>query len=148
MSLTKAAPAAVLGLLLLAGCGSSNDAGNVDGGRDAPEGSGTPSNDAFSLPDIGYEAPPATFPHPSAPDPIAQAETDLDVAGSCLPSGWCWRSPRPHGQTLAAVSGTSHGDVWAVGPGGLIQHFDGSAWSKVGRRLRVMLGRSAAPIPR
>jgi len=48
------------------------------------------------------------------------------TGGFCVEDDWCWQRPRPFGTTLHAVWGSSPGDVWAVGDGGTIAHYDGS----------------------
>jgi hypothetical protein len=45
--------------------------------------------------------------------------------------GWCWGFPRPTGAKLNRLWGTSAEDVWAVGEGGTIIHFDGARWAQV-----------------
>lgn len=46
----------------------------------------------------------------------------------CNPqTGWCWEN-FPDGATLAAVVAFASDEAWAVGDGGLIQRWNGSAW--------------------
>src|SRR3989442_2140802 len=47
----------------------------------------------------------------------------------CSSDGWCWSNPLPQGNPLTSVWGSASTDVWAVGYGGTILHWDGSAWS-------------------
>jgi len=49
----------------------------------------------------------------------------------CLPEGWCWSHPQPQGQHINGIFGTAADDVWAVGSGGAILHFDGIGWNGV-----------------
>ena len=43
--------------------------------------------------------------------------------------GWEWQNPLPQGNTLSGVWGNSGSDVFAVGEGGTILHYDGESWS-------------------
>ena len=43
--------------------------------------------------------------------------------------GWGWQNPHPQANELYGVWGSSASDVFAVGDGGTILHYDGSAWS-------------------
>jgi len=52
-------------------------------------------------------------------------------AGICSADRWCWAHPRPTGIKLNRLWGTSPSDVWAVGEGGTILHFDGVRWSRI-----------------
>src|SRR5581483_9781049 len=49
--------------------------------------------------------------------------------GTCSADGWCWTNPLPQGGNLNGVFASSPGDAWAVGIGGTILHWNGSAWS-------------------
>ncbi|MBN2284605.1 MAG: WD40 repeat domain-containing protein, partial [Deltaproteobacteria bacterium] len=42
---------------------------------------------------------------------------------------WTWQNPIAQGNDLVSVWGTSGSDVFAVGYGGTILRYDGSAWS-------------------
>jgi hypothetical protein len=55
------------------------------------------------------------------------------TAGICGAGGdgWCWGLPRPTGAKLNRLWGADSADVWAVGEGGTIVHFDGSHWAQV-----------------
>src|SRR6185436_9563068 len=61
------------------------------------------------------------------------AETTVDAGPPpnpiCLPSGWCWQNPLPMGGAMVGAWGTSTDNVWAVGSGGTILHWNGMAWS-------------------
>jgi hypothetical protein len=52
-----------------------------------------------------------------------------DGTGACTVDGWCWVYPLPHGNTLRAIWGASASDIWAVGDGGTLMHWDGVRWS-------------------
>ncbi|MGB2854970.1 MAG: hypothetical protein WBC55_11065, partial [Dehalococcoidia bacterium] len=45
------------------------------------------------------------------------------------PDGWAWQNPLPQGNRLMGVWGSSPSDVFAVGYGGAILHYDGNSWS-------------------
>ena len=47
---------------------------------------------------------------------------------SCSESGWCWTYP-PRGRPLNRIWGSDANNVWAVGDGGAVLRWDGSAWS-------------------
>ncbi len=51
------------------------------------------------------------------------------LPGYCNTQKWCWEHPTPHGNALFDVFGTSETNVWAVGAGGTLLHYDGSSWS-------------------
>jgi len=43
--------------------------------------------------------------------------------------GWMWHNPLPQGNSLQSLWGSSANDVYAVGDGGTILHYDGSQWT-------------------
>jgi hypothetical protein len=47
----------------------------------------------------------------------------------CSPSNWCQQNPQSNGATLQSVWGADAKNVWAVGDGGTIVKWNGSAWS-------------------
>ncbi len=49
-------------------------------------------------------------------------------AGLCSSAGYCWENPLPSAGFLNAVWGAAPNDVYAVGDGGRILHFDGTSW--------------------
>ena len=49
---------------------------------------------------------------------------------SCTPDGICWEAPLPFGFDLRDVWAIAPDDVWAVGNGGSIVHYDGQAWTR------------------
>jgi hypothetical protein len=54
--------------------------------------------------------------------------TPLTPAGPCLADGgYCWEFPATTGQDLSAVWMKGN-DVWAVGSGGTVLHYDGARW--------------------
>jgi hypothetical protein len=44
---------------------------------------------------------------------------------------WCWEAPAPLPFDAVSMFAVTATDVWAVGEGGVIMHFDGSRWSFV-----------------
>jgi hypothetical protein len=65
-------------------------------------------------------------PCQSAPD-AGSSPADLFCSQE---GGVCWRNPAPQGATLTSAWGTCS-NVWAVGQGGTIMHWDGARWSLV-----------------
>lgn len=66
-----------------------------------------------------------------APGPEAADAGGADGAAAPVPVQWV-RVPAPtRGASLFSVWGSSASDVWAVGSGGTILHFDGQAWARV-----------------
>ena len=51
------------------------------------------------------------------------------AAPVCSVDGVCWELPTPQGETLRAVWAAAANDVWAVGDGGVVLHYDGKAFS-------------------
>lgn len=56
---------------------------------------------------------------------------ELKYQTQCTDTGWCWEHARPRGNALLDVWGTGPNDIWAVGEGGTILHYDGWAFSSV-----------------
>ena len=52
-----------------------------------------------------------------------------DMRGICSEGDWCWQNPLPQGNTLYAMWGADATHVWAVGDGGAIVKWNGTAWS-------------------
>jgi hypothetical protein len=48
--------------------------------------------------------------------------------GACSADDWCWSNPLPQGNSIHALSGAAN-DLWGVGDGGTLVHWDGSVWS-------------------
>lgn len=92
-------------LVLLAACGD-DDASAPDSGprkhRDAGDG------DDAGAADGGKKTEPDAAP------PV------------CSSDGFCWELPQPQGETLRAVWSAAPNDVWAVGDGGVVLHYDGA----------------------
>ena len=44
---------------------------------------------------------------------------------------WEWQNPLPQGNPLLGIWGSSGSDVFAVGEGGTILHYDGTSWSSM-----------------
>jgi hypothetical protein len=75
----------------------------------------------------------------------------LWLAGSLLlvlwPAGaqaggaeWEWQNPLPTNNSLQGVWGSSGSDVFAVGSGGTILHYDGTGWSAMSSGTNGLLG--------
>jgi len=60
---------------------------------------------------------------------VKDAGTLPPVKGLCSTGSWCWKHPLPQGHHLNSVWGTGASNVWAVGEGGTLLHFNGKAWS-------------------
>ena len=60
----------------------------------------------------------------------AIAEPPETAAGVCSADGFCWELPTPQGETLRAAWAAAPGDVWAVGDGGLVLHYDGRGFRR------------------
>jgi hypothetical protein len=55
-----------------------------------------------------------------------------DVRGQDFAAGqWRWQNPLPQGNTFNGIWGSRADDVWAVGNGGTILHWDGKSWTGV-----------------
>jgi hypothetical protein len=123
---------------VLAGCGSSGSSG-------PPSDSGALPGDATAPHDDGGTKSDATWVDATPPTDSSAADsanagdapmTSTDGGtllgpGLCIEDGWCWERPLPFGVALGAVWGSSFDDVWAVGRGGTILHFDGTAWTRL-----------------
>jgi len=92
-------------LVALAACGGgkASSASGDDAGSDAPAAGSDAGTDDGSAP---AGAPPV---------------------GLCR-DGWCWVYPRPQGNVLQSIWGSSATDVWALGDHSTLLHFDGSSW--------------------
>ena len=93
---------------------------------------GTPDGAVDAMVDRSADADvPGDAPSDTPFDLPAEAVVDAGPppAPICLPSGWCWQNPLPMGAAIDGAWGTSADDVWAVGSGGTILHWDGTAWS-------------------
>ena len=68
----------------------------------------------------------------------------------CTAGKVCWESPLPLDVTMNAIWGFATDNLWAVGDGGQILHFDGTTWSLqpsgVTRNLQSVWGSSASDI--
>lgn len=84
--------------------------------------------------DTSGEAPPveaSVFPDVVASDAgTGLCDPDAECVPACHDGEWCRAvSPLEAGAPLLAVRGTAADDVWAVGKGGTILHYDGTSWS-------------------
>ena len=106
-----------LGLLLVL-AGACNDSRLVASG-DHPDG----GTDAAVVVDAAVDATIA----PDAPD------AGVMITGSSFcSSAWCWTYPTPMGNSIKGMWGTASSDIWAVGTGGTVMHWNGAAWSQFG----------------
>jgi hypothetical protein len=88
----------------------------------------------MSSQDVGSDAPaaPASSSTPGAPD----------APGSPLPGDtpadttWEWVNPSPQGNRIRGMGGTANDDVWLVGDGNTVLHWDGERWNDERRGLR------------
>jgi hypothetical protein len=104
-----------------AGGSTVGDAGGVGGGAsDAARPDAVTAADATAATD----APAADGGDASGGGPYPEAP------GLCR-SGWCWSNPLPQGNYLTSMCGRSASDVWAVGYGATVLHWDGTQWSMV-----------------
>jgi hypothetical protein len=64
---------------------------------------------------------------------MSDNQTATAVFGTqfCTADGACWEAPLPFGYDLNGVFAVSASNVWAVGAGGAIVHYDGQNWSSV-----------------
>jgi hypothetical protein len=121
--------------LAQSGCsGSGKTQGTHDGGGTGGTGSqadaGAPADSATDRPS-SVDANPGRDAVDANPGRDAGADgTSLPaLAGTCNEAGWCWQYPLPQGNTLRAGWATAANDVWAVGDGGTILHWDGASWT-------------------
>jgi hypothetical protein len=69
----------------------------------------------------------STSENPDAPMPPVC--TPPSGPGVCSCDSWCWQNPLPQGMRLVRIWGADPSNVWAVGDGGTIVKWNGSAWS-------------------
>jgi hypothetical protein len=100
--------------------GSGGDASATGGGAGGASGSGARGGSAGGASGSGAGGSDAGG---------AAGSFTLAAVASCSPGGWCWSTPRPQGNPLYAIHGSSAADVWAVGDDGTIVHFDGMKWA-------------------
>lgn len=55
----------------------------------------------------------------------------IPTAERACTDGWCWESPAPMPFSPASMFARSDADVWAVGGGGVVMHYDGTVWRSV-----------------
>lgn len=60
-----------------------------------------------------------------------ETRVELKYQTQCTDAGWCWEHAKPRGSALLDVWGTGLNDIWAVGEGGTLLHYDGWAFSTV-----------------
>lgn len=111
----------VVGLgFALTSCSTSPKAKSADASSDAPSGpvevAGGPQE--VARPDESPLGVDASIPPGSS-----------SLTGICIDTGWCWQRPRPQGNVLYDLWAGAEDDVWAVGTGGTIIHWDGQTWT-------------------
>jgi hypothetical protein len=96
-----------------------------------------------ALPAGSYLVTPTQSGHALIPEAAAIELAGVDRTGVdfqvhrslCSDDGWCWENPLPQGNRLVSAWGSGSQDVWAVGEGGTILHWDGQEWSGSFERL-------------
>lgn len=133
--------AASLGLLCaLAACGEDEKT-RVDAGSDAGR---RPVADAGRARDGGADG--------GAVDDAGDSAVIAEPAPSrvCSADGFCWELPIPQGETLRAAWGAAPDDVWAVGDGGIVLHYDGAEFRRepalTAQNLLAVHGSSASDV--
>lgn len=65
--------------------------------------------------------------------PLGESLTAVNAAFTprrpCTTSGFCWLNPLPSGFELNGIHGFSATDIWVVGAGGTVMHYNGQAWA-------------------
>jgi hypothetical protein len=113
------------------GAGSDGIVLPMDAGPTTDSTSDHPDHDDGSATDgpASSDGPAATDVNPGSdagPDGTSQPPP---LQGACNEAGWCWQHPLPQGNTLRAGWAVAANDVWAVGEGGTILHWDGQTWA-------------------
>jgi hypothetical protein len=91
---------------------------------------GVANTSSDASPDSSTDAgttPPFDGRAASAPD--GSVTSNGLTSGICSASGWCWSDTTLQSNALTGVWGAGANDVWAVGAGGTILHWDGATWS-------------------
>ena len=74
----------------------------------------------------------------------------MALASIASPGGWEWQNPLPQGNSLYGIWGSAANDVFTVGEGGTILHYDGISWSAQSsgttKDLNAVWGSSAANV--
>jgi hypothetical protein len=98
-------------------------ADTADGARsDAATADGNPM-----LPDLadGATADASTTDLARADGSTTDGASSNSTSGLCSSDGWCWVSPVPQGNNLAAAWASGPSDVWIGGAGGTLLHWNG-----------------------
>src|SRR5262245_57482813 len=64
---------------------------------------------------------------PPAPPSSPQSRLPSDESG--LTSTWEWVNPAPQGNRIRGMGGSADDDVWLVGDGNTVMHWDGEKWT-------------------
>jgi hypothetical protein len=122
--------------------GGGGGAGAADGGN-----AGAGGDAQVEPAEAGPEAPSDAGDGGPSVDASDGGGQVIPLGPVCSSDGWCWESPLPQGNDLAAVWGSSRDAVWAVGDLGTILYWGGSAWaaapSGTTKRLNGVWGTSA-----
>jgi hypothetical protein len=107
---------------------------NIKGTSAEPDSSPLPEASAGPQPTDDGGSPDA------APDCDAGDPSCTTSIASCDTVSWCMAStPAPLLHPLLGVWGSGKTDVWAVGSGGTILHYDGTAWTDIPSGLKYTL---------
>lgn len=113
----------VFAIAIASSCAPQSQASQNDDGGEAGDMSPPPADQSSPL---DLDATDAA-PEPDLKPPPVPLTDNL-----CIEDGWCWERPTlGFGANLNGVWGASYADVWAVGDGGTILHFDGTAWYRL-----------------
>lgn len=101
-----------------------------DGGSDvSPRDAHDAARADLLAPDTVDLAGPVDLAGASASDG-STTTTPSSLDNLCIEDGWCWERPSHFGANLKSIWGSSWSDVWVVGEGGTLLHFDGSEWKR------------------
>lgn len=82
-------------------------------------------------PDYAYVTHRGSATQELEEDRVYELPVMLNRQEECSDTGWCWEGSLPRGSSYRDVWGTGPNDVWVVGDGGSILHYDGWAFSRV-----------------
>lgn len=85
--------------------------------------------------DLGHDRP-ADPDAPPPPPPAAPDGSPALPAATAPGESWQWLSPAPQGNRIRGVGGSADDDVWLVGDGNTVLHWDGEKWNDQHGSLR------------